>query len=31
MLEFKDSGLSNRAIAKQLGISEGKVRTTLKK
>ncbi|MDB8797658.1 winged helix-turn-helix transcriptional regulator, partial [Romboutsia sp. 1001216sp1] len=31
ILEFKDSGLSNRAIAKQLGISEGKVRTTLKK
>ena len=31
ILKLKEQGLSNRAIGKQLNISEGKVRTTLKK
>ncbi|MCC0785113.1 DNA-binding response regulator [Clostridioides sp. ES-S-0108-01] len=31
LLKLKEKGLSNRSIAKQLNISESKVRTTLKK
>lgn len=31
IMKLKEQGLSNRAIGKQLNISEGKVRTTLKK
>ena len=31
VVELKDKGLSNRAIAKELNCSEGKIRTILKK
>lgn len=31
ILKFKEQGLSNRAIAKELNCSEGKIRTILKK